>query len=589
MNPAHIVYQVLTDRDWGMGYPTSMIDTAAFTAAADQLFVEGLGLCLLWNRQDTIENFLQTVMDHAGAVLVQSRTTGLMQMNLIRGGYDVSTLLHLTADDVVEIISYESPSITGTANEVVVNWFDPAIKATQTVTVQALGAIQAQGVTVSQTKDYPGLATQKLAARIAQRDLRATSIPLKRLKVKLNRKAYSLLPGGLFVLSFPSYGIDTMIFRVGDVDYGSLTDGAITITAVQDVFSLPETSFVDDSPSYWVRPDGSPKPASYLQGFEVTYRDLYRTLSRSDFNALDPASGYAAMVAAKPSSLSMSYNLSSKVGAVPYVDRGTFSFCPTGELVSPNYIGPYDTSIIISNGIDLDLVGTLPQAALLGDEIVKVTALDTTTGHATIVRGCIDTLPDYHPSVSGGINSGRIWFYESFSAADRQEYVTGELVNLRAATTATGGNLDPAAAPVAFVNIVERWSFPYPPADPRINGVSVVSVSSVRGAFTFSWSERNRITQMDQVIGTFDSTVAAEAGTTYNVRVYNNITDALISNNTGITTTSIILDPPGTSTSMIRIELESQRSGLVSFQHWNIVLARQFGYGTNYGYDYGSI
>src|SRR5207248_878355 len=45
MNPAHIVYETLTNPDWGMGYPTSAIDDAVFTAAALQLYNEGFGLC----------------------------------------------------------------------------------------------------------------------------------------------------------------------------------------------------------------------------------------------------------------------------------------------------------------------------------------------------------------------------------------------------------------------------------------------------------------------------------------------------------------------------------------------------------------
>ena len=38
MNPAHIIYQCLTDTAWGMGYPTSALDDASFTAAANTLY-----------------------------------------------------------------------------------------------------------------------------------------------------------------------------------------------------------------------------------------------------------------------------------------------------------------------------------------------------------------------------------------------------------------------------------------------------------------------------------------------------------------------------------------------------------------------
>src|SRR5690606_6533837 len=35
MNPAHIVYEALTNPEWGLGYPPAVLDLASFTAAAD--------------------------------------------------------------------------------------------------------------------------------------------------------------------------------------------------------------------------------------------------------------------------------------------------------------------------------------------------------------------------------------------------------------------------------------------------------------------------------------------------------------------------------------------------------------------------
>ncbi|HEX7647403.1 MAG TPA: phage tail protein, partial [Noviherbaspirillum sp.] len=282
MNPAHIVYEVLTNRDWGMGYPPGIIDTVAFQAAADQLYTEGFGLCLLWLRTDTIESFLQLIMDYVGAVLVQSKTTGLFQFNLIRGGYNVGTLPVITRDDIIELTSLEAGSITGSTNEVVANWFDPTLKLARVTTVQALGAIQSQGVVVSTAKDYPGIASSDLAARVAQRDLRAVSVPLKRVKLKLDRSAYAFLPGGLFVLNFPDEQISSMVFRIGEVDYGTLTQGYISVTAIQDVFALPDTTYVVGQTTGWTVPDQTPTASPYNQAMEATYRALYLRMSASD-------------------------------------------------------------------------------------------------------------------------------------------------------------------------------------------------------------------------------------------------------------------------------------------------------------------
>ena len=46
MNPAHIIYQVLTDPDWGYGAaPSDIIDEPSFLKAAQTLHAEGFGQC----------------------------------------------------------------------------------------------------------------------------------------------------------------------------------------------------------------------------------------------------------------------------------------------------------------------------------------------------------------------------------------------------------------------------------------------------------------------------------------------------------------------------------------------------------------
>ena len=73
-NPAHIVYECLTNATWGMGYPTASIDDAAFRAAADVLSNEGFGLNMIWLQQSKIEQFIREIMDHIGGVLTTLRS-----------------------------------------------------------------------------------------------------------------------------------------------------------------------------------------------------------------------------------------------------------------------------------------------------------------------------------------------------------------------------------------------------------------------------------------------------------------------------------------------------------------------------------
>jgi hypothetical protein len=579
MNPAHIVYETLTNRDWGMGYPTGIIDLTAFQASADQLYSEGLGLCLLWLRQDSIESWLQQIMDYSGGVLVQNKSTGLFQFNLIRGGYNVSTLPTFTRDNVVELISLESPSITGATNEIIVRWNDPTLKAKQYTQVQALGAVQAQGVVVSATRDYPGIASQDIAARVAQRELRAVSVPLKKLQVKLDRTASQLLPGGLFVLNFPDFGINSMVFRVGEVDYGTLVQGAITITAIEDVFSLPDASYVVVQNTGWVVPTTTATPAPYTKGFEATYRDLARTLSSPDLSALPSNAGYAGIVCARPSGLSINYKVNTRVGGAAFEQRGTENFCPTGVLQSN--IGPFDTSITVLSGLDLDLVSP-GGAAMIENEIVSVQSINAITGAVVIARGCVDTVPASHAA------GARIWFSDNYVGTDGVQYFQGETVDIKPQTATTQDLLDLAATPIVSVPIVERQFMPYAPAYLTVGGARWDTVTKLSGPLALAWRERNRLTQADQLIDNTQPNVTPEAGTTYTITLRDQFGTAFYTA-TSVSGTSWTWPTPDDTHSHVQITVTAVRGGITSFQSQALPLTPRVGYGLNYGNDYGSV
>jgi hypothetical protein len=91
-NPAHIIYECLTNTDWGMGSPSSLIDVTSFENAGVELFNEPLGLSMIWTKQATIQDFVQEVLDHIQATLFVDPQSGLLTLKLIRGDYDVDTL-----------------------------------------------------------------------------------------------------------------------------------------------------------------------------------------------------------------------------------------------------------------------------------------------------------------------------------------------------------------------------------------------------------------------------------------------------------------------------------------------------------------
>jgi len=514
MNPAHILYEVITNPDWGMGYPAQQIDDASFRAAALQLFNEGFGLCLYWRRQDTIENFIQLLMDYIAGVLVSSPTTGLFQLNLIRGGYDPTTLPQFTADDVISLEEKEDSTITGCTNELVVRYYDPALKNAQSIIIQALGAIQAQGVVVSDVKQFPGIATADLAARVAQRELAAVSIPLKRIKIKFNRKLYTMVPGALFVLTFPDAEIASITFRVGEVDYGKLTDGSITVTAVQDNYSLPSDTYIQVQTTGWVIPSTKPAVPTVYHGFEAGYRDLVLENGAAAVAAMPAATGYLATAVGRPNGLQYSYAVAS--APAPYTTftaKVTAHFCPAATIQGA--LGLFDTACTFLELTDPALV-SIGMAAMILDgssfEIIRIDAFDSTSGIATIARGCADSVPATHgPGV-------RVFFYDQLLGTDNIEYTAGEVIEVCPLTNAGQGQLALALAPVITIAIVGRSELPYPPGAILVNGIrSDLLTAPQASPLVLTWASRNRLTQAETLIDATMGAVTPEAGTTYTI------------------------------------------------------------------------
>lgn len=317
MNPAHIIYECITNQEWGRGLPASSLNIASFVAAADALYAEGFGLCLRWTRRDSLQSFVQSVIDHIGAVIYSDRETALLTIKLIRNDYNVATLpLYDTDSGILEIRENEVSALGPAINEVVVEYTDPITGDKRTANAQNLASLQAsRGVFNSLKKTYSGIPTSDLALRVAQRDLRANATALRRFTMTFDRRAWKIAPASVFRIQDTVRNIPPMVVRVGRIDDGTLTNGKITITAVQDVFSLPATSFQKHQHAGTSsKPDTAPRLRRH-RAFEAPYFLVRASMTAAEFDYLEPDVGFLGTVVEKPSDLSLAYNLFVKSSA----------------------------------------------------------------------------------------------------------------------------------------------------------------------------------------------------------------------------------------------------------------------------------
>lgn len=564
-NPAHIVYECLTNPEWGMGYDAGIIDDASFRAAADTFYNEGLGLCIQWVKQDSIESFIQLVLDHAGANLVEDRRTLLWKLIPLRGDYDIETLpVFSDAPEpgqgrIIDLERFERSSLPDATNELSVTYTDYKTGKDGSITVQNLAAVQGAGRVISQSRNYPGIPTPELALRTALRDLRALTSGLAKVQMTVDRSGYDLLPGSVFRWSWSPDGIESMVLRVVNIDYGSLTDGRVRLECVEDVFGLPETTYGKVEPVGWVEPDISAQPSPAVLAFEAPYRELVQTIGRSEAQSLPQETGYVGAVAARAAGVNLSYQLYTRTGTDDYADSGSGEWTPTGTLQAA--IGPTATSITLTAASDLEQVG-LGETAMLGsDETAEIVRVDGISGNTvTIARGCLDTVPRAWPAGT------RFWGYDQYTASATTEYTDGETVDVKVLTRTASDLLDETLAPGDSVVMASRAARPYPPGKLRITDTVASNVaypSECVGALTVSWAHRDRLLQDDQVIDADEASIGPEAGTTYNVRFY--LDGILQSTQTGISgTSSTSYTMPASG--LGRVEVEAVRDGLTSWQ-----------------------
>lgn len=537
-NGAHIIYECLTNRDWGRGLARNMIHEASFLACAQKLFDENFGLCLKWTRTTELDDFISIVIDHIGGSLYTDRETGQIGLKLLRGDYVVNDLPLFTYESgLLSVKQTKTSSRNAVANEVVVEFFDPLLNKKREVRVHNLASQQSLGGKITTKKSYIGVATPGLAIKLAQRDLKASVRSLKQFSVQLDRRAWRMVPGDVFRISAPDLGIGVAIVRAGSVNEDS--NGNINADVVIDVFGLSENVFGDDQVAEWNEPDRSTTPPERRMVREANYGDLVQMIDPANLKELTPELGVIVTLASRPSNLALAYRVATSAPGLNRGIRGTGDFMPS--VLTGTGVDDVQTRIPFTGGIDLGDV-TIGMAVQMSNEICRLEDIitnDGISGTIVVARGCADTVPALM-----GFNEPIFFLDTNYLGVDLREYMQGEIVNVQILPYSSTNQLTVASAPTDRIEIYGRHSRPWPPGQVRVNGQSYrTRTAPVTGNIILSWGHRNRKRIQDRLISELEGGTSAEAGTTYRVRVLNAAGTAVIRNVPG-------LIPPARSTGM---------------------------------------
>lgn len=565
-NPAHIIYELLTNAEWGMGYSPGDIDEASFIAAADALYAEMFGLSLLWSDQTSVDEFIGEVLRHIDGVLFTHPRSGQFVLKLFRDDYDPDTLPTLGPSNVLSLESFSRVGWSDRVSQVTVTWVDGPTNKKQSFTVynMAVFGMQGAGRPVPVVNDYPGLSNAAIATAVTYRDLRRASAPLAQIVLTANRQAAALTQGDVFRFDWPELEIDGMVLRVLKIDYGTLQKGAVRLECVEDIFSLGIPATAAPPASGWQNPAATVPAALAVRVVgELPYYLVVRDITGDSASAL-------ADLAAKPEAGWLAVSGVASAGTSRFdiwVDSG-------GGYADTGYPGnPSPSAVLASAAACADTVLHVSDAALmdfaeaglyawLGNECVGFLSYDAEAATVTVRRGVLDTVPA--PHAAGTV----LLLADGWQAAvSSPEYLSGETVAVKARTVTGAGALALDDAPADSYTLAHRMVRPYPPGRLRVNGAAYPA--SITGLLAIAWAHRDRTLQLAGLVGEDTGDIGPEPGTTYTIRLY--VGGVLLRTEAGLTGTAYTwvdeaADNGGGLGTDLRVEVEAVRDGYVSWQ-----------------------
>lgn len=575
-NPVHLIRTLMTHPKAGATMTSGMLDDAAFRSAALTCYNEGLGVSILWTRNNTRKFFIQEILDHIEAVLFDDKVTGLSTIKMIRNDYVVANLPRITRDNA-ELTRYSRKAFGETVNEMQVTFTNHENEEEELVTLQDAGNIaQQNGQIISDSRNYYGIRTPELAMDLARRDLRAASYPIASMNARLFSEfdhVYPSMPVLIEEWVFPNGAtIRDMVVRVVDPRVDHVEQGFVECVLTEDVWGLPLTEFdtivkADDAAA---TPE-LPSNFDYVRFFTLPYMFTINLISSSVLTGNAEPDAYIGIAAAEEGGDTSRYDVQGEVtdtlgntslddlGENSTVSRSTLPEALIGEATSTL------SSYGVTTGGDLPVVG---HWLLIdgGSEALDELCIVTSIAPLTIRRGMLDTTPKAWPE-------GQQFFIlpETTDFVDENKYAAPDNVDYRLLPYTSLGRLDVLDAIIYSVPVSLRPYLPTRPADVVIDGVGFGTLdASGLTQLAVSWANRNRLEE-DSLVEFWDSAdVTGEPGQTTIIQALDK-DKVFIAEDTGIAGTSANFDVSnwaGADEGYIRVL--SERSGKRSLQGHDI-------------------
>lgn len=253
-NLVEVLYDILVN-DWGnLGYDPDLLDFDNWQQIAVQTWNEKNTGSILFSGASEARDAVKALQRQLNAIIYEDMLSGKTKIKLLRHDYNIANLRVLGPGIIVEARNYTRKLWSETFNVVRVKFTSRADDYAKDKIAQAkdMSLLRFQKREKGMEIQLPAVRVAELGNSLAARELSNLNVPLFAAEIVVNRSQCDLTPGDVFVWQWPEYGIVQMVMRVRKASLGTREDGRITLSIVQDEFSLDATVLAAPPPSGYI-------------------------------------------------------------------------------------------------------------------------------------------------------------------------------------------------------------------------------------------------------------------------------------------------------------------------------------------------
>lgn len=291
-NPALVLYEILTNADWGLGFTDADLDIPSFYYSTLQCHSEDNGFSMILDQAQEANDLLRLALEQIDAVLYQDQETGLWTLTMIRPAADLSdpsppAVLPIDGSNMIKLENFTRGSWDNTPNQLLLEFNDRSDHYKQTYAgAQDMGNIRIQDLNVRSQIRMPGVKSASLAGKLVWRELMTMSYPLVKATVTVDRSFWNAKIGQRVSFSDTNLGVTNFGMRIGSLNLGRLTEGEVRLELVEDIFRDVDAAFADVPGSGWVDPAETVEAFDYEISFESPRAFNSRISPSPEFNRI---------------------------------------------------------------------------------------------------------------------------------------------------------------------------------------------------------------------------------------------------------------------------------------------------------------